>query len=802
MAEIAKELSLAARTLARHPLLSTVVVLTLALGVGATLAIFGVVRATLLAPLPYEHPDELTSITWQLDSGGWNPLSPLDLTELDSIDSLDAVTAYHPWTFNASSLEPVERLSGIVVYPNALDVLGVDPALGHRFSAEPDGPIEVLLSDGLWRRRFGADPHIVGKALVLDDEPTTIAGVMPAGFRFPATRPSQIWKAGRFGAETPRQMRFLMGVGRLAAGHDVDAARAETTLLSGALEREFPDANEGLQLSVEPLAATVVRGFENRLVILQLAVLAALLLAGFNLAMVQLGRAESQRGETAVRYALGARQIQVLRTTLWENALLGLAGGLLGAAVARIGTELLVHYGPRSIHRLEEARYGAAELAATVGLGLLCGLAIGLVPSLVRRRDSLAAWLRSGVRASAAQTARRLLVAIQVAVTLVLVVGFGLFVRSLTTLGGVDTGFEPESVVATGVSLPAEVVREATVRGFALDLMRRLEALPEVDRVATAVAPPLTGGYRIDHEYTLVGEQRSPDAAARKASIRPVSPGFFEVLRIPLLAGRAFGSEDTTSSEAVVVVNEAFAREVLGDPSAAVGRQIEIDLDYGDSVGRIPAGARRIVGVVGDVRQVERGRPDVPALYVSTFQAPWAETRILVRTQTDPATMLLRIEEAVRGAAPTLPVTPARRFAEETAGGLAPIRFQTGLLGAFAVLALLLMAVGLYGSLSVFVARRGREIGLRMALGADSLSTRWLIVRQALTVAGLGLALGLVGCWWLARLVDSLLVDVEPTDAITYTTAVSLMAGVCLLAAWWPARRATQVDPMVCLRDD
>lgn len=804
MADFWQESRQALRSLRRNPRTSAVILLTLALGTGANLAIFAVVRATLLDPLPFREPSRLVSVAWEAAGGKSLPASPAEVADLRRrVRNLEKVGAYHPWTFNLSGTGLPERLPGAVVTADLFPLLGAGPALGHGFAADgPEAPAEVLLSDGLWRRRFGADPAIVGRKLVLDDVPVTVAGVMPRDFRFPVTRNVELWQVSPYSEQMPREMRFFLIVGRLATGARLADAQTELKLFGEAVAREHPDLNEGLAIRAVSLRETVVQGFERNLLLLQLTVGAALLLACFNVAMLQLGRAEQNRGEVAVRYALGAGRLQVFRRALLENLWLGLGGGLLGALFAYFGVGLLVRFGPASIHRLDQSRVTGPELILAILLGVGCGLVVGQIPALVNARRPLSETLRPGLRTGSGHAIRRTLVAVQVAVTLVLLVTCGLFLRSLQRLSSVPLGFEPDPVVTTGVSLSSEFRDLGRLSSFSGELRRRLEAIPGVTGAATAVTPPLIRGFTVSHEFDLVGHEKREDGPKRTAAIRPVSPGFFEVLEIPVRRGRAFRDSDHNRAEPVVVVNETFARVFGEGEKDVLDERVAIELDYGEEVGRLPHAEWRIVGVVGDVQQADLENSEVPAIYVSTLQAPWMETRILVRTALPPSAVAPQIERTVRGLVPQLPVLPVEPLRAAADEKLAPVRFQLGLLGFFAGLALVLMCVGLYGTLAYSVSRRAREIGVRIALGAGQWQTRWLVMRQALTIVVIGLALGLLASMWLGRAVASLLFEVRALDPATYVTVVVLMLLTALVACWLPARRATAIDPSVSLRDD
>lgn len=801
MADFWQESLQAWRSLWRSPRITLVSILTLALGTGASLAIFGVVRATLLSPLPFQEPSRLVIMAWETAGGKRQPVSPGELTDLrQRIKSLSGVGAYHAWTFNLSGSETPERLPGAVVTADLLSVLGVEPAMGHAFAADgPEAPAEVLLSDGLWRRRFGADTAIVGRKLVLDDEPVTVAGVMPPDFRFPVLWEADLWKVSPYDDTMPRDMRFLLVVARLAGKASLADAQAEMRVFGRTMEKEHPELNEGQTAQLMSLRDLVVKNFERNLLFLQLTVAAALILACFNVAMLQLGRAEDRRGEMVVRYALGANRLRAFRQGMLENLWLGVTAGLLGALVAYFGIGLLVRFGPASIHRLDQARVGGPELALALLLGVGSGFLIGQIPALLYARRPLAETLRPGVRVGSGSAIRRVLVVVQVAVTVVLLVACGLFLRSLERMSSVKLGFNPDPVVTAGVSLSKEFQEIERLNVFFTELRQRLEAIPGVEAAATAVTPPLVRGFRVTNEFEMVGQKKAGGPQPSSA-VRPVSPGYFELLEIPVRRGRSFQDSDNYRTEPVVVVNESFASAFTGGEAGALDQRVAIDLDYGAEVGRLPHREWRIVGVVGDVQQVDLETAESPAIYVSTLQAPWMETRILVRTKLAPAAVAPQIERAVREVVPTLSVLPAQPFRAVTDEILAPVRFQSGLLGAFAGLALVLMSVGLYGALSYSVARRAREIGLRIALGAGQWQTRRLVMSQALGIVVIGLILGLLASFWLGRALAGLLFDVRATDPAIYGIVVVLMLATTVIACWLPSRRATSIDPALNLR--
>lgn len=795
------DLRLTVRSLAKRFSSTSLVLLTLGLGIGGTLAIFGVLRATLLHPLPYQEPEELVEITWQGPTGSKIPLSPGELRDLrQNLESFEGIAAYHPWTFNVTGIDVPERAPGAVVTANTFSLLGVEPAVGVDFASDgPAAPAQAILSHQYWQERFGGDESIVGTSIVLDAQPVEIVGVMPADFRFPVTRSIDLWQVSPYGADQmPRSVRFLLGVARRAPGASLEQTRSDFDRLAQSFATEHPDLSEGVSARVEPLRETIVAGFERSVFFLQIAVALVLVLACFNLAMLQLGRFEARRGEMAVRMALGARRTDLMRQSLLEGFLLGLGGAAVGVLVARLTIPLLIHFGPAGVHRLENAAVGWQELTVAVVLGMLAGALIDQIPFWARTQPSrLSQNLRATNPQRAAGVLRPALVVVQVAVTLTLLASFGLLVRSLDQLASVPLGFEADDVLVVGASLPPEYGDLDRSRLLFEEVSAKLRELPEVRAVAAALTPPMGGGMRVENEFELVG-QATVDREWPTASIRPVSPGFFELMDIPVAAGRAFTARDDARARPVAVVN-ASMYELLNQDDL-VGRSLRTTLDYGEDVGSLPHEEWEVIGVVGDVRQSDLEADETPAIYVSTFQAPWLDTRWLIETTVAPETVAQRVDDAIRDVLPNLPIIPAETLESRVAETLGPVRFQSTLLGAFAAFGLLLMAVGLYATLSMSVRQRAREIGLRMALGAQHTATQWMVVSQGLRIVVLGALVGLALSVVTGRLLASLLFGVTAYDAITYVGVALVILVTALAAAWLPARRATRLDPAQVLR--
>lgn len=797
------ELRYGCRLLLRSPAFSIVTLLTIALGTGATIAIFSVVNSTLLRPLPYKEPEGLVALWWSSSVSDTIPVSLAEFLEWrERSESFSELAAYHPWEFTLTAAGEAERIRGAVITARVFDLVGGHPQRGRAFDADgPGAPDAVILSDELWKRRFGADPEILDKKLVLDGRPFTVLGVMPAGFRFPPAYPAELWKANSLGPEDfPRDMRYLVVLGRLHQSVSLASARAEMAAIAARQEEQYPKTNTGLKASVVPLHEMMVKDFRQAVLLLQIAVLLALAIACINVSILQLVRSSARRGDVAVHLALGAGRAQLFRRFLSENLVLGLCGGALGLAAAHGGVRLLTSFGPRNIYRLEQTALDGQVLAFALLIALGCGLFFGLAPAFYASRSKFAQILREADRSAVGATwVRQLFVFFQIAITLMLLVGAGLLIRSFARLSSVSPGFDTEGLLTMQITLPGSKASIAQTSAFYRELMERVENLPGVESFATSFSLPLGGGMTVDGDFEMEGKPWTPSDPERTAQIRPVSPSFFDTLGIPLVAGRRFTEHDDATSQGVAVINQEMAR-LFWSGDDPLGKRLQAKIDLGAELGRFENDTWEIVGVVANVRHGGLRSAVRPEIYLSTLQGPWLLMNLIVRASSNPAGLVKPIVAEVHAMDPDLPIVRVRTMDEIISASLSQPRFHTWLMSVFAAFALGLTAIGLYGVLAFSVQQRTREIGLRMALGAGKTDVLWLVVSRGMIVALAGLAAGLVGAFFVARLMEGLLFGVTSTDPATFAGVSLVLVLVALAATYLPARRAAGLDPMTTLR--
>ncbi len=806
MTSIWQDIRYGGRVLARGPVFTVVAILTLALGIGANTAIFSIVDAVLLRPLPFAEPDRLVMLWETAKSTGEDqvPVAPADYFDWQAGSrELEAMAAFHPWSFNLTGANEPERIPGAVATANLFEVLGKRPQLGRGFRPEedrPGGPAVVLLSHGLWQRRFGGDPKIIGRKLTLDDLPYTVVGVMPAGFQFPEK--AALWKPfARDPAEADREFQFLRVIGRLRSESELATARAEMTAIASRLAREYPQTNADRDVNLVTLEQQVFGDVRPRLLVLIVGVALLLVAACFNVANLLLARAAGRREETAVRQALGASRGRLVRQFLTESLLLAALGGAAGLLVAHWGTWFLTTFGPKDVPRLEEAGVDSSVLVFTLAITVLVGLVFGLIPALQGSQFDPARELRTPHRGKGRLLGT--LVSFQIAIALILLVGAVLLGRSFLLLSQVPPGFDPSNVLTLQLSLPAAKYAEPhQTAAFVEQVVERIEALPSVASAGTTMSLPVGGGMNVDQTFTVEGETAVTAAAdeERTALLRPVSPGYFRTLRIPVVAGRTFTAADRSGAPPVVVNNEAMARRHWPgkDP---VGLRIRIGVELG-GVGRTDEASREIIGVVGNVKHESLASDTLPELYLPHAQGTWRFTILAIRADRDPASLARSAQQAVWQVDKNLPITKVRTMDEVVGESIGEPRFYTLLLIAFAVVALTLAAVGIYGVVSYSVSQRTHEIGIRMALGASRLDVLRMILREGLILAGIGMLAGVVLSMGLTRFLASLLFGVAATDLSTFAAVCVALGLVALLSSYLPAKRATRADPMAALRLD
>jgi len=813
MEDLGQDLKYTLRQLARKPGFAVVLVLTLALGIGANTAVFSVVDGVLLRPLPYPDPDRLAVV--------WTQFPTMDLMEFpaswpeyeDYRDQSRSWKELGVWGRTQRTItggDDPERLDVAYFSWQVFPVLGIEPALGRVFGADEDvdgSDDVVVLSHGLWERRFGSDRSIVGGTVELDGRPIRVLGVMPAGFAFP-DRDIQAWiPAGIDPANPPgRASHFAFIVGRMRPGVTLAQATDELSALEDRWEADealgHNWSRDGHPAFIRPLHEQLVGDVRRSLVVMLGAVGIVLLIACANVANLLLVRGEGRLREVSIRAAMGAGRGRIVRQLLTESVIVAALGGLAGLSLARLGLGALLALAPADLPRTDAIGLNGTVLGFSAGVALLSGLLFGLAPALQTLRLDVQGRLREEGRGGTVGRGRfrhrQLLVVSQTALAVVLLIGAGLLVQSFWRLRNVDPGFRADHVLALSVSLPtANYPEGADVTGFYRDLAPRLAALPGVTGFGMVRTAPLQGSLP-PNDIEFENRPRSEDDPPLNADIQVVSAGYFDAMGIPLLEGRTFDGTDDARSEAVAVVDEELARRFFAEPSAAIGERVRQPGDREFA---------RIVGIVGAVRQLGLDEEPRAQLYLLHAQSPrtWSPIRamtLLLRTGVDPLGLVGAVRAEVRALDPNLPVyrvtTMERTLDESTASQ----RFTMFLQLVFAGVALLLAAVGIYGVLAYSVAQRTREIGIRMALGAERGSILKLVVRQGMVLVVGALLLGVVTALATGQVLASLLFGVSPRDPLTYGAVSGALLLVAFAACWIPARRASAVSPQEALRFD
>ena len=814
-----QDVKIAVRLYVRKPLFTIVVLAVLGLAIGVNSAIFTVVNAVLLRPLEYPRASELVRV-FQVatDTQARRPISPPNYFDLrDDARAFSGVAAY--WspsvTISGPGGEP-EKVLAATCSSDLFGVLGISPGAGRAFVADddlPGGARVAILGHGLWQRRFGGDPGAIGRELLLDGAPTLIVGVMPAAFDFPAAG-TELWVPLRLSRSRPpnpairpeayREYRILNVVARLRPGATVAQARSELTGIGGRLEREYPDANHGTDLTAVPLQETVVGAVRPALLLLFGAVGCVLLVACANVGGLMLVRAAGRTREVTIRMALGADRARLVRQALTESLVLALAGGIVALVVCAWALNLLVRFAPGDIPRLDQVRIDGTAVVFTFLTAVAAGLLFGVAPAFQvraqRLHDALLASGR-GLVSGSHQRARQLLVVAQIALSLMLLVGAVLLAQSFTRLQRVDAGFSGSSLLFVDrIELPRGRASAATSAAFFSGLIGRLREIPGVEAAGLTLGLPLDPRARFfvdDSTFSIAGDAPLPMAQRPAAPLHVVGPEYFATIGIPLTRGRAFDDRDRADAPGVAIINEAMARRFWPNQTP-VGRLITHDLSI---VPGQPT-TREIVGVVGDVRHFGLDRASEPQMFVPHAQMPWPSMAIVIRTPLDAARISGAVRRAVWAGDDTIPVPPLRRMEDAVAGAVGQPRFRAWLLGVFAATAILLAMTGLYGTMAYAAQQRSREIGLRIALGATPSQATSPLVRQGLTLTAIGTVLGLAGSIGLARALNALLFGVGAHDPATFIVAPLVLAAVAALACYLPARQARRIDPIAAINAD
>jgi putative ABC transport system permease protein len=804
----------ALRQLRKSPGFTLVAVLTLALGIGANSAIFSVIDAVLLRPLPFPNAPRLTMV-WatapQHPDNDRQSQSYPDYADLRAQNhTFSALAAYTSVSTIWGEGEDSEDVPGLAVTSDIFDVLGSRPLLGRGLSREDDKPEAarvVVISHSFWQRRFGGDPHILGKQVTMVGRTHTITGVMPRGWKFPIQRENidyitplvPMFSTAPADYVNHRGNHFLSVVGCLKDGVDLRSATADLETIATQLAMQYPDKDAGRTERAVGLQTDVVGDVRPALLVLTTAVALVLLIACANVANLFLARAAAREREIAIRTALGASRFLIVRQLLVETLLLAGLGGATGLLLAWWSTDALIAMGPADLPRLDEIHVNGMVVAFTGGVAVLTSLIFGLIPALQASRPRIEQSLKETSRASTGglrgQRLRSVFVVSQFALSLVLLVGAGLLIRSFSQLSAVEPGFDPRGVVTFWQTLPKARYAglDEEVRFFD-QLLPKLASLPGI-KDAGAVSPLPFSGNESSSTFTIVGQPVPPEGLEPSASHLTTAGNYFQTMRIPLKSGRIFDWHDRKDSPPVMIINQAFADKHFANQNP-IGQRVKI----GSSEEEPP---REIVGVVGTAKHGGLAEPGAPEFYVPFAQDPDRFLDIVVRMSwadaSGPDAMIRRAVHEIDSQQFIPAVKPLSRLVSQT---LSQTRFNTALLGAFATVAILLAVVGIYGVIAYNVAQRTKEIGIRMALGAQSRQMLTMILRQSLTMAAIGIAFGLLGALAATRLLTALLYGVGATDLPTYLAVVLLLSVAALFAGLLPARRAMNVDPVVALRTE
>jgi len=800
------DLRFALRQLLKNPGFTAVAVLTLALGIGATTVIFSVINAVILQPLPYPEADRLVRLHETLPARGVNnvPVAVPNYLDWRRQNTVFTEVAAHQWSeLNLTGLGEARRLRGSRVTANLFPVLGVNPVVGRLFTAEEEARgkhFVTLISHELWQRDFGGETSVLGRALTLDGDSYTIIGVMPPGLRYPG-RNLDLWVPAAFHpSDLEQRGNHSWGVvARLKPGVTLDQAAVEMTGIADRLAQEHEDVRD-FSASVISLQEEVVGEVKTPLLVLLGAVACVLAIACANVANLLLARASVRHKEFAVRAALGAGRGTLIRQLLSESLLLSFVGGAIGVLLAIWGVVAFKALPGHLLPRADEIRISVPvllfALAVTVGTGLLFGLVPALRAAASDANESLKDGGRAGSEGLRRNRYRASLVVLEVALSLVLLAGAGLLLRSLVKLQDVNPGFRAAGIVTANLLLPDKVYpteqRQAAVFN---EVVAKLRATPGVESAAGVFGLP-QGMMQSKVTFDIEGRAKATANEGRDANYRQVTPGYFGTLGIPLFRGRDFDSRDTTNSLPVAIVNEAFVRRFLPETPKGSLPAMRINLDGGTNTWM------QIIAVVGDVRSESMSKPPRPEIFLPITQRCWGYTSLVVRSAQDPSLLAGAIRAAVAAVDSNLPVDSIRPLQGMLDENLSSQRAQTVLLGAFALLALILAATGIYGVMAYSVSRRVQEIGIRMALGARIEDVVTLVLRQGMGLTLAGLLLGLLGGLAVARLLAGLLFEIQPHDPPTFGGVTVLLAAVALFACWIPARRAARVDPMEALRNE
>jgi putative ABC transport system permease protein len=813
MSSVMQDVRYAVRGFLRSPGFAAVAVTTLALGIGATTSIFSVVNGIILRPLPYPDPDRLVRLYTTEGSEGRDNHSGANFLDVkDQSESFENLAAFVTGRFSIAGAATPRVVRGAIVTPDFFSVMGVDALLGRTLAPDadpPGGDASVVIGYSLWQSQFAGDVAVLGRSLSVDGGEYTIVGVMPPGIGYPGD--AQFWAASRYRAPDPpfdlggdpaenRGAEYFNAVGRLKSDSDLPGAQTEMTLIAERLAEAYPavNANEGLVLV--PLHESVVGRVRSTLYVLLGAVGFLLLIACANVAGLLLVRASGREKEIVLRSALGAGRLRIVRQLLTESVVLALLGGVVGFLVALWGTQALVALAPEGIPRASEVGADFRVLTFVLVTVLGTGLLFGLAPAIQSfgSKPTLSA-IVAGSRVTSGRARSRLrhgLIVSQVAVSLLLLVGAGLTVRTYVALNGVDPGFDPRKTLSARVEIPERnYPSDVAQREFYRETLERVKAIPGVSSAGGVLSLPIHAGISGDLIFAIEGRPLVPGEESH-GGYQLASPDYFRTLGIPLVRGRVFTDGDGPETSSVAVINQALA-DLYWPDEDPIGRRVT----WGDPTDE-DANWVTIVGIVGDTRYDGLDEPPRPEIYRPYAQAPMPFMTLVVRSELDVAGLTSAVRQAVMEVDPAQPVYEIHAMEEVLSDSLASRRFSMLVLGVFAAAALVLAAVGLYGVLSFSVAQRSNEIAIRMALGAQATDVVGRVVKQGFWLAALGLAIGTCGAIGLTRLMANMVYGVSATDPLTFAAGILLIIAVALAASWVPAARAGRADPMEVLRGE
>jgi putative ABC transport system permease protein len=807
METLVQDIRYGLRSLLKQRTFTAIAIITIALGIGANTAIFSVVNAVILRPLPYADSERLVMF-WETTARDGNQEQPFSFADFNDVKnqtkSFSAVTAVSPlWNFTLTGDGEPEPVQGQFISHNLFDMLGVRPEKGRTFLADDDrtgaAPV-VIISNGLWQRRFGSDPNLIGQPLTVNGNSATIVGVMPAGFQFlePA---AEVWvplSQNQF-AGSARSVRLLSVVAKLNDGVSASQGSAELAGIAQQLSTQFPDTNIGVSMRAVALHEQVTGKIRPALLLLLGAVALVLLIACANVVNLMLVRSAGRHKEIAVRAALGAGRLRLLRQLLTESITLSVLGGAAGTLLAYWGINLLLMVNPIPLPRYNRIGVDFTVLAFTLGTSVLTGIVFGLAPAWQMFRFDLHSTLKEGGRSGAVDSGQRriskLLVITEVAMAFVLLIGAGLLIRSFARLLDVKPGYATENILTMQVGLPNASYGQPEKRiAFLQQLEASLKGIPDVTSVGVVTRLPLMSALNNVTTFLSIEGRQVPTGERPEIDFRRANTGYFQTMGIPLLSGRLVTEQDVANGTNSVLINEAIAKRFWPreDP---VGKRISTATQSGQQTQW-----QTIVGVVGNVRHLGLDIDPRPELYYHTNTSPPFGPVVVIRTKSDPKSLVSLARAKVRELDRDLPVSNINTMDQLVAQSVAQRRFGMFLLGTFAILALVLAAIGIYGVVSYSVAQRTQEIGVRMALGAQTRDVLRLVLKNGLTLAVIGVGIGLVGATFLTRLMVKLLFEVRPTDVLTFAAVSVGLLSVAFLASYIPARRATKVDPLVALR--